>query len=52
LIYQAIQKLLAGRHTETGDLISLLSFLESRLKTTNKLIGLDEIIPPGLHTHI
>jgi hypothetical protein len=33
-IYQAVQKLLEGdRHThrQTGDLISLLSFLESRL---------------------
>jgi hypothetical protein len=45
-IYQAVQNLLVGdtqtdthrqthtdRHTQTGDLISLLSFLESRLKT-------------------
>jgi hypothetical protein len=37
-IYQAVQNLLLGdththRHTQTGDLISLLSFLESRLKT-------------------
>jgi hypothetical protein len=30
-IYQAVQKLLVG---QTGDLISLLSFLESRLKNT------------------
>jgi hypothetical protein len=34
-IYQAVQKILVGdieRHTQTGDLISLLSFLESRIK--------------------
>jgi hypothetical protein len=34
-IYQAVQKLLVGgtqRDRQTGDLISLLSFLESRLK--------------------
>jgi hypothetical protein len=33
--YQAVQKLLVGEHQtdrRTGDLISLLSFLESRLK--------------------
>jgi len=38
-IYQTVQKLLVGEHTDThthtdrqtGDLISLLSFLESRL---------------------
>jgi hypothetical protein len=39
-IYQAVQKLLVGHththtHTETGDLISLLSFLEGRLKNCN-----------------
>jgi hypothetical protein len=36
-IYQAVQKLLVGdiqTHTQTGDLISLLSFLESSLKYT------------------
>jgi hypothetical protein len=39
-IYQAVQNLLAGntqtdsQHRQTGDLISLLSFLESRLKNT------------------
>jgi hypothetical protein len=32
--YQTVPKLLAGDR-ETGDLISVLSFLESRLKTTN-----------------
>jgi hypothetical protein len=35
-IYHAVQKLLVGdteRQKETGDFISLLSFLESRLKT-------------------
>jgi hypothetical protein len=34
-IYQAVQKLLVGdtyTHKRTGDLISLLSFLEYRLK--------------------
>jgi hypothetical protein len=36
-IYQAVHKLLVGdtqtyRHTQTGKLISLLSFLETRLK--------------------
>jgi hypothetical protein len=34
-IYQSVQKILVGdieRHTQTGDLISLLSFLESRIK--------------------
>jgi hypothetical protein len=34
-IYQAVQKLLVGdlqTERQTGDLISLLSFLESRLK--------------------
>jgi hypothetical protein len=38
-IYQAVQKLLVGgtqTHTQTGDLISLLSFLESRLKKEGK----------------
>jgi hypothetical protein len=31
-IYEAVQKLFVGdRQTETGDLISLLSFLEIRL---------------------
>jgi hypothetical protein len=37
-MYQAVQKLLVGGHRQTGDLISLLSFLESRLK-----IGVKEI---------
>jgi hypothetical protein len=33
-IYQAVQNLLVGdTHTQTGDLISLLSFLDRRLKT-------------------
>jgi hypothetical protein len=32
-IYKVVQKLLVG-DTQTGDLISLLSFLESRLKST------------------
>jgi hypothetical protein len=32
-MYHAVQKLLVGdRQRETGDLISLLSFLENRLK--------------------
>jgi hypothetical protein len=31
-IYQAVQNLLVGDR-QTGDLVSLLSFLESRLKT-------------------
>jgi hypothetical protein len=31
-IFQAVQKSLVGDHRQTGDLISLLSFLESRLK--------------------
>jgi hypothetical protein len=31
-IYQAVQKLLVGGHRQTGDLISLFSFLESRLE--------------------
>jgi hypothetical protein len=32
-IYPAVQKLLVwDTHTQTGDLISILSFLESRLK--------------------
>jgi hypothetical protein len=32
-IYQAVKKLLVGGgHRQSGDLISLLSFLESRLK--------------------
>jgi hypothetical protein len=31
-IYQAVQKSLVGDHRQTGDLISLLSFLESMLK--------------------
>jgi hypothetical protein len=29
----SVQKLLVGEHTHNGDLISLLSFLESRLKS-------------------
>jgi hypothetical protein len=33
--YQAAQKLLVGPHRQTGDLISLLSFFESRLKIVN-----------------
>jgi hypothetical protein len=36
-IYQSVQKLLVGntqRDTQTGDLISLLLFLESRLKNS------------------
>jgi hypothetical protein len=38
-IYQAVQNLLVGGHTDrekdrqTGDLISLISFIEIRLKT-------------------
>jgi hypothetical protein len=39
-IYQAFQKLLVGdtqTDRQTGDLINLLSFLESRLKTENVL---------------
>jgi hypothetical protein len=35
-IYQAVQKLLVGDR-QTDDLISLLSFLESRLKIHEKL---------------
>jgi hypothetical protein len=31
-IYQEVQKLLAGTHRQTGYLISLLLFLENRLK--------------------
>jgi hypothetical protein len=31
-IYQSVQKLLMGTDRQTGDLISLLAFLESRLK--------------------
>jgi hypothetical protein len=31
--YLAIQKLLMGGWAETGDLVCILSFLESRLKT-------------------
>jgi hypothetical protein len=37
-IHRSIQKLLVGEHTHTdgqaGDLISVLQFLESKLKTT------------------
>jgi hypothetical protein len=33
--YQAVQKLLVGE-TQTGDLIGLISFLESRLKGGHK----------------
>jgi hypothetical protein len=39
-IYQAVRKLLVGErqtHRQNGDLISLLSFLESRLKTCYKI---------------
>jgi hypothetical protein len=41
-IYQAVQKLFSCGQTErqTGDLISLLSFLESKLKYYNNGIGL------------
>jgi hypothetical protein len=42
-IYQAVQTLLVGgghRQTETGDLISLLSFLESKLKNYQSQIQL------------
>jgi hypothetical protein len=31
-IYHAAQNLLVGTHRQTGDLINVLSFLESRLK--------------------
>jgi hypothetical protein len=31
-MYQALRKLLVGTHRQTGDLLSLPSFLESRLK--------------------
>jgi hypothetical protein len=35
-IYQAVQKLIErDTHRQTGDLISLLSFLESRLRVPN-----------------
>jgi hypothetical protein len=39
-IYQAVQKLIAGTHRQTGDLISLLLFLESRLKHVANISGL------------
>jgi hypothetical protein len=36
-IYQFVHKLLGGTHGQTGDLTSLLPFLESRLKRQRKV---------------
>jgi hypothetical protein len=59
-IYQAVQKLLVGKHGPTGDFISILSFLEIKLRrrsVKNKfahfpcISPLSEILEPALmHT--
>jgi hypothetical protein len=49
-IYQAVPKLLVGADRQTDDLISLLSFLESRLKRDHDSIHLpsSESVPESL----
>jgi hypothetical protein len=43
-------KVISGTHTQTGDLISLLSFLENRLKIFVRNILQERILLSGWYT--